>query len=343
MTASADLKSRFRAQAQGAMALDLAYIGVVNGLFSALHRLHAAESAALAAAAAMDAGYVRRWCDAAYAVGFLDDAGDERFCLSESGDALRAEAQGGLMPVAIQAVLAAHMAERAAAFMRNGARPGERVLAERETILPWFGPMLEASFAPLFEDTICPNVAIFREVDARGGLAVDLGCGNGWYLRALARRCPALRGLGIDGFQENIDQATARAADAGLAARLRFTQGDAHALDLAEKADLIAMNRALHHVWEAGIEQFLERLRGNLKPGGAAVIWEPNWPRDRARLRQPGFRRRAFQNRTEHVQGNHLLGAAEIADAFARTGFVAPAVHLFSEGQEAVIVARAPP
>ena len=36
-----------------------------------------------------------------------------------------------------------HMAERAAELMRSGERPGEQVLSERQTILPWFGPMLE--------------------------------------------------------------------------------------------------------------------------------------------------------------------------------------------------------
>ena len=61
-------------------------------------------------------------------------------------------------------------------------------MGERETLLPWFGPMLEASFSEMFEQTICPNIPIFAEVDARGGLVVDLGCGNGWYLRALGRQ-----------------------------------------------------------------------------------------------------------------------------------------------------------
>ena len=105
---------------------------------------------------------------------------------------------------------------------------------------------------------------------------------------------------------------------------------------------LIAMNRALHHVWEGGIAPFLDRLRGQPKPGGAAVIWEPNWPDERVTLRQPGWARMAFQNLTEHVQGNHLLGAEEIAAAFLAAGFRETKIHLFAEGQEAVIVARAP-
>jgi len=340
MQADPDLKSRFRAQAMGAMSLNVAYIGVVNSLFATLDRLGTATGEGLADAAGMDGGYVRCWCDAAYGLGYLDEA-QGQFRLTESGSAMCPEAHDSLMPIVVQSMLSAHMAERAAALMRTGARPGEQVLAERETILPWFGPMLEANFAAFFEQTICPAVPIFGEVDARAGLAVDLGCGNGWYLRVLARRFPKLRALGLDGFADNIAQAAELARTAGLEGRVRFEVKDIHGLALKEKADLIAMSRALHHVWESGPRDFLISLRDNLKPRGAVVIWEPNWPSTRLALRAPGGQRLAFQNLTEHVQGNHLLRADEIASELRAVGFD-PETQLFADGQEAVVVARRP-
>ncbi|MGO8738439.1 class I SAM-dependent methyltransferase [Rhodoblastus sp.] len=339
-TKRGELKKQFRGMARAAQVLGTAYIGVVNGLFTALQSLGKADAASLAAAAGMDPAYVRRWCDAAYAFDLLEAAGDS-FWLSQTGAAMIPGAPATLMPAAAQAVLNMHMAERAAELMRTGERPGERVLAERKTLLPWFGPMLEANFARFFEDVICPAVPVFAEVNQRGGLAVDLGCGNGWYLRALARRCGGLRGLGIDGFDENISQATRLAAQEGLGERLRFVAGDAHQFTLDEPADLIAMNRALHHVWEAGGATFIARLRDNLRPGGAAAIWEPDWPADRATLRQPAFQGIAFQNLTEHVQGNHLLRADEIGEAFSAQGLT-PEIFRFGDGQEAIIVARKP-
>jgi trans-aconitate methyltransferase len=335
-----ELKQQFRDMARGAQTLGIAYIGVVNGLFVALEGLDAADAAALAVATTMEPLYVRRWCDAAYAFGLLEADGDS-FRLSESGAAMISGAPGTLMPAATQGVLNVHMAERAAELMRTGERPGEGVLAERKTLLPWFGPMLEASFAKFFEEAICPAVPFFAEVNRRGGLAVDLGCGNGWYLRALARRCGGLHGLGIDGFDENISQAARLAAQEGFGDRLRFIVGDAHHFTLEQPADLIAMNRALHHVWEAGGATFIARLRESLRPGGAAVIWEPDWPADRAALRQPAFQGLAFQNLAEHVQGNHLLRAEEIATAFDAQGLT-PEIFRFGDGQEAIIVARKP-
>ncbi len=335
--AELNLKQQFHTMAQGAQSLAVAYIGVVNGLFAALNRLGSGDFVAIAKAAEMDAGYLQCWCDAAFAFGYLEADG-EAFRLGETGAAMLPDAPDTLMPLAANVVLNVHMAERAAGLMRTGERPGEKVMAERETLLPWFGPMLEANFARLFEEAICPGVPVFGEIDARGGLVADLGCGNGWYLRALARRCGAVRGVGLDGFEENIAQATRLAEQQGLGGRLRFVHGDAHEFKLDEPADLIAMNRALHHVWEGGIVPFIRRLHENLRPGGAVAIWEPDWPACAA-LRKPAMRGLALQNLNEHVQGNHLLRADEIAGAFAAEGF-APEIFRFNGGIEAIIVAR---
>jgi trans-aconitate methyltransferase len=242
------------------------------------------------------------------------------------------------MPFAVGSALGAHMAERAAGLMRTGERPGEDVLAERETILPWFGPMLEAQFGPFFEANIASSLAIFDEVDERGGLVVDLGCGNGWYLRRLAARHSKLRGIGLDGFEENIRAATERAKAEGLSDRLEFRSGDLHRFTVDEPVDLIAMNRALHHVW-AEKDNVFRILGEHLAPGGAAVIWEPAWPDAREALRAPAMRPMAFQNLAEHVQGNHFLKPQEIADALSKAG-LEPEIHLFAEGREAVVVGR---
>ncbi len=336
MTADA-LKTQFRQQAQGALSLNIAFIGISAGLFSAL-RHQAGSAADLARRMGLDAGYVTRWCDAAYAFGYLEED-DALFRLSATGEAMCPEAPDSLMPLAVQSVLSAHMAERAAGLMQGGERPGESVLGERATVLPWFGPMLEASFGPLFETVICPALPVFAEVDAVGGEVLDLGCGNGWYLRVLARRYRRLRGLGLDGFAENVEQARARAVTEGLSDRLRFEQGDIHATTLAAPVDLIAMNRALHHVWEQDQAGIVAWLRDHLKLGGHAVIWEPAWPADRAQLRDPARRSLAFQNLSEHVQGNHLLQPEEIATAFQQQG-MAVQMFRFSGNNEAVIVAR---
>lgn len=334
----AAMRSAVMASLQGAGRLHLAFIGITNGLFDQLARLGSATAPTLAAAAERDAGYVARWCDAAYAFELLDEVAPGVFQLTQLGHAFRPDARGTLMPFAIGAMLGAHMAERASGLMRTGERPGERVLAERATILPWFGPMLEAQYGPFFDANILPDVPAYRDVDARAGVAVDLGCGNGWYLRRLAAHFPRLRGIGLDAFADNVADARRRAAAEGLADRIDVRQGDLHHFAIDQPVDLIAMNRALHHVWDEK-ENVFRILARHLAPGGWAVIWEPAWPQQRAALRAPAARAMAFQNLAEHVQGNHFLQPAEITAELERAGFET-AVHLFADGREAVVTGQ---
>ncbi len=334
------LKNQIRQQAQGATRLHVAYIGITGKLFATLQRLQQATPSALAEASHNDPGYVRVWCDAAFAFEYLEVDG-ETFRLSEVGLLMCPDHPETLMPMVIQAMVSAHMADRAAELLPSGERPGEAVLGERATLLPWFGPMLEHGFGTLFEQTICPALSVFTEVDTQGGLALDLGCGNGWYLRALARRCKHLRGIGLDGFEENIRQARTKALAEGLENRLQFQQGDIHDFDQQEAVDLIAMNRALHHVWERDQKGIFQWLHDHLKPGGHAVIWEPAWPEQRETLRLPARRGLAFQNLSEYIQGNHLLRPQEIVEAFHAQGMTTQ-VHEFMEGNEVLVVARRP-
>lgn len=330
------LRSAVLAQAQGTAALNVAFVGIANGLFDALDVPEGLRADDLAARAGIDAGYARRWCDAAFAFGYVDARGDV-FDLTPLGRAFRPSVAGTLMPFAVQSVLGAHMAERAAALAPSGERPGESVLAERPTILPWFGPMLESSFAPLFKREILPAVLELAALDRVSGTVIDLGCGNGWYLRALAERYPRLRGIGVDGFEENVLQATKLAQSSNLADRLAFRTGDLHNFRADAPVDLIAMNRALHHVWEERREDVFRFFRDALKPGGSAVIWEPAWPDDRAALREPRRRAMAVQNLNEHLQGNHFLRPSEIEAAFREVGMAARTL-LFADGTEAVVI-----
>ncbi len=331
-----EIRARVIRSAQSAAMLHLAYFGVTAGVFEALERLERATPGAIAKEAGRDAGYVARWCDAAYAFELLREAEDGIFELTPLGASFLPKAQGTMMPLAIGAVLGAHMAERASGLSVSGERPGESVLAERETILPWFGPMLEAQFGPFFEREIAGSLDAFAAIDARGGTVVDLGCGNGWYLRRLATRHSKLRGIGLDGFEANISAAKEAAEREGVADRLSFRTGDLHHFTVDEPVDAIAMNRALHHVWSDKANVF-RILREHLVPGGVAVIWEPAWPDERSALRALAMRPMAFQNLAEHVQGNHFLRPAEIAEELEASGFDA-SIRLFAEGREAVVV-----
>lgn len=114
--------------------------------------------------------------------------------------------------------------------------------------------------------------------------------------------------------------------------------GDIHQFTVGEPVDLIAMNRALHHVWNEK-ENVFRIFKEHLKTDGAVIIWEPSWPQNRADLRDPTKRRMAFQNLMEHVLGNHFLRPEEIEAEFHRVGMETQ-VYLFAHGNEALIVGK---
>jgi SAM-dependent methyltransferase len=113
--------------------------------------------------------------------------------------------------------LTAHLLGQLPGLMRSGHRPGEVILGEHPAVAPFFGAMLEAGFGAVLGQAVLPAVPAYARQLEDGGLVVDLGCGNGWFLRGLLRRFPQARGFGIDGMDANIADGAARAAVAQVA------------------------------------------------------------------------------------------------------------------------------
>lgn len=91
----------------------------------------------------------------------------------------------------------------------------------------------------LLGDALHPGGAELTERLARaldveaGDLVMDIGSGLGTSALVIARTTGCAV-VGVDLSSANVERAAARAADAGLAARVRFLQGDAEALPLAD-------------------------------------------------------------------------------------------------------------
>lgn len=334
MKVSQEIRTRIADMAQGSMLLGLAYIGIARSLFSTLTQLGEASAEEIAQATKLDLGYLNRWCDAALAFGLLEEKAG-RFTLTELGSAFL-PGPGSALSFPIQAMMASHTVEQVTTAMKTGETVPEHHLAEHENIRPLFGAALEANSSEMFEKNILSEVPAFERLKADSALAVDLGCGNGWYLRKLAQHYPHSRGIGLDGLKENIQKACELTAQAGLSERLHFDCGDIHNLALEEPADLIAMTRALHHVWTEK-EQVFEAFKNNLKSGGVVIIWEPRWPHDRQELKAPNRQRMAFQNLSEHSQGNRFLYPEEIQEEFKKVGMNSHA-YSFAGGNDMVIV-----
>ncbi|MEV6967267.1 class I SAM-dependent methyltransferase [Hamadaea sp. NPDC051192] len=110
-----------------------------------------------------------------------------------------------------------------------------------------------------------------------GTSALDLASGSGEMLCTWARD-HGLTGVGVDISTHFTASAQARAAELGVADRVRFVHGDAAGHVAEEPVDLAACIGA---TWIGdGLTGTVELLQRSLRPGGLMLIGEPYWRLD---------------------------------------------------------------
>ncbi len=114
--------------------------------------------------------------------------------------------------------------------------------------------------------------AVVRRVDAGASLRVlDIGCGTGAHVFALAERMPQASFRGIDLSAANIERARAGRFDAK---RIEFSCADYLRFD-AGPFDVIVSDSALHLI-EAPTGMLLAKLAADLAPGGLLIASLPD-------------------------------------------------------------------
>ncbi len=103
---------------------------------------------------------------------------------------------------------------------------------------------------------------------------LDVGGGDGTFLRAVARRVPGIE-LALFDLPGVAGQAAARFAEAGLAGRATVTPGDFSRDPLPAGADLITFVRVLHDHDDPRVERLLAAAQAALPQGGTLLIAEP--------------------------------------------------------------------
>ncbi|MEU3301702.1 methyltransferase domain-containing protein [Streptomyces sp. NPDC006678] len=155
-----------------------------------------------------------------------------------------------------------------------------------------------------------------------GDTALDLGCGPGTDLAALAGAVtPSGRVIGVDSSQEMVERARGRTE--GLAA-VEVQLADVHGLPFDDGSiDRARTDRVLQHV--ADPDQALAEARRVLRPGGRLVMGEPDW--DSLTIDCPDIDvARAYTHHiTDKVVRNGVIGR-QLARLAQDAGFAVPAV-----------------
>lgn len=116
-----------------------------------------------------------------------------------------------------------------------------------------------------------PEVESFLE-GRSGGVALDVGCGNGRHTEALAARVETA--VGVDVSRGLLDEAVSRARERGFADASAFVHGDAAALPVRDGAvDLAVYVATLHHLSPRATRvRSLNELARVLRSGGVGLV-----------------------------------------------------------------------
>ncbi|MER6144776.1 methyltransferase domain-containing protein [Streptomyces sparsogenes] len=160
-------------------------------------------------------------------------------------------------------------------------------------------------------------------LEARPGhTALDLGCGPGTDLAALAEAVtPSGTVIGVDTDPEAVDRARERTADLP-AVDVRLA--DAHALPLADASvDRARTDRVLQHV--ADPARVLAEARRVLRPGGRLVMGEPDWDSLAIDHPEPELSRAYTRHIADRIVRNGVIGR-QLPRLAAGAGFTVPSV-----------------
>ncbi len=314
----------------------LVYLGLETGLFAAVRAAGRAgiAPAALAAATGTHEPAIATWAWAAdahdlvvYEDGHLS-MDDEVAAMLLDGD--RADYLGGQF---VHAAVASLDWAGMTAFFRTGAplqeRPDRyRVAIERLT---------RQDIAVFFQEVLAALPQLAADLSG-GGRVVDVHCGGGRWLVAMARRFPALELVGVEFESDSVARARATIAEEGLTDRIVIRE--ARATQPGDKGtyDLAYFQYALHQLSDA--PSVLSAAWAALRPGGRILVLD--WPLP---VEPDEFRTRhgeliAGMQLDELYQGTALVPRDQYVAWFADAGLPTPIAIDLPSGAMAFVAER---
>ena len=251
----------------------LVVMGDKLGLYRALAEAGPLSSTELASRTSTSERYVREWLNAQAAGGYVEyDVEAGKYTLPpEQVVALTDSESPAYLPGFFQIALGSVLdSPRITEVARTGEGLGwhEHVHDVHEGCERFFRPGYNANLVAAW----LPALDGVVEKLERGGRVADVGCGHGASTILMARAFPQSTFVGSDYHEGSIATARERAAEAGVADRVRF-ESEPAAMHTGEAYDLVTMFDCLHDMGDpVGAARHVREL---LAPEGTWMIVEP--------------------------------------------------------------------
>ena len=171
-----------------------------------------------------------------------------------------------------------------------------------------------------------------------GGRVLDVACGGGKWLIAVARRFPGTQLVGVEFEPDSVERARRHVADAGLDDRIRIDARTIPDMPYRSEFDLVYLQDALHELPDPAGS--LEAAWAAVAPGGRLVVLEwclPDEPDEQPTLQHELLWGIQID---ELYQGTRMFTHAGYEDLFEAAGVPAPAVVDLLSGASLFIAGR---
>jgi SAM-dependent methyltransferase len=311
-------------------------LGVELGLFARLREAGTRGLAPgdLAAAAGCTLEPVAAWCRAAYATEVLDHV-EGRFVLGPETAAIlldeeRPEYLGGQF---VYAAVSSLDWDEVGELFRTGRHVDERPPRYWRAI----EQLTRQDTAIFFEEALAALPDLVTQL-VRGCRVVDVHCGGGRWLAAMARRFPEAHLLGVESQPDNVARAMRLVQEAGLEDHIRIEARDEATFDRPGEFDLAYFQHALHKL-DRPMESLAAAWRA-LRPGGWLIVLGWCLPERTEEYDSVHGQLVAGVDLDEQLGGARLQTVGGHADLFRDAGVPAPTAIDLPSGATLLVVRR---
>jgi SAM-dependent methyltransferase len=171
-----------------------------------------------------------------------------------------------------------------------------------------------------------------------GARILDVHCGGGRWLIAMARRFPETTLVGVEFEPDSVERARANVSAAALAGRITIEQGDVTAMGHAAEFDLAYFQYALHQLPDP--VRTLRSAWSAVQAGGTLVALDWYLPSDPDEIRTRHAELVAGIQLDELLQGTRLVTRSEALGWFAEAGIAVPELIDLRSGASAIVARR---